>query len=156
FLKTLEEPPPGSLLILIGTDAEQQLPTILSRCQVVRFSPLPDALVTELLQAQGLGDTALTERLVRLSEGSPGRAREVAGPAFWGFRRSLLNGLARAQPDSVGLGRAWMEFAEGAGKEGALHRRRAALAVGLLIQFLKEALHVSLGGTPRLADPDDL
>src|SRR5262249_2777059 len=40
FLKTLEEPPPHSVFLLIGTSREQQLPTILSRCQVVRFAPL--------------------------------------------------------------------------------------------------------------------
>ena len=36
FLKTLEEPPPRSVLILIGSSAERQLTTIVSRCQVVR------------------------------------------------------------------------------------------------------------------------
>ena len=41
FLKTLEEPPPGAVLILIGTSVEVQLQTIVSRCQVVRFDPLP-------------------------------------------------------------------------------------------------------------------
>ena len=44
FLKTLEEPPPQSLLILIGTRADLQLPTVVSRCQVVRFAPLPHAV----------------------------------------------------------------------------------------------------------------
>src|SRR5262249_21284851 len=37
FLKTLEEPPPRSVFFLIGTSPERQLPTIVSRCQVVRF-----------------------------------------------------------------------------------------------------------------------
>ena len=41
FLKTLEEPPPGAVLILIGTSAEIQLDTIISRCRVVQFDPLP-------------------------------------------------------------------------------------------------------------------
>ena len=43
FLKTLEEPPPGSALILIGTSAEVQLDTIVSRCRVVRFEPLSES-----------------------------------------------------------------------------------------------------------------
>jgi DNA polymerase III subunit delta' len=41
FLKTLEEPPPRSVLLLIGTSPDRQLPTIVSRCQIVRFAPLP-------------------------------------------------------------------------------------------------------------------
>ena len=37
LLKTLEEPPPRSVLILLSTSEQRQLPTIRSRCQVVRF-----------------------------------------------------------------------------------------------------------------------
>ena len=50
LLKTLEEPPPRSVLILIGTSEQKQLPTIRSRCQVIRFRPLPDDVVRQLLQ----------------------------------------------------------------------------------------------------------
>src|SRR6202030_3611695 len=78
FLKTLEEPPPGALLILIGTNAERQLATIVSRCQVVRFAPLPDPLVEELLRKQELADPGLVSTLVRLGQGSPGQARQLA------------------------------------------------------------------------------
>jgi len=156
FLKTLEEPPPGSVLILIGTSPDLQLPTVVSRCQLVRFAPLADALVAELLHAQGIDDPALVRRLVRLSAGSPGQARELADPALWEFRRALLNGLCAPQPDTVGLARQWTEFAEDAGKESAVQRRRAALAVRLLIYFLEDALRLSLGGTPQLAEADDL
>src|SRR5439155_18991269 len=67
FLKTLEEPPPRSVLILIGSSADRQLPTIVSRCQVVRFAPLAQGLVTDLLRAQGVDDPTLLARLVRLS-----------------------------------------------------------------------------------------
>src|SRR6478609_136539 len=42
FLKTLEEPPPGSVLILIGTAAETQIQTVVSRCRVLRFEPLEE------------------------------------------------------------------------------------------------------------------
>ena len=48
MLKTLEEPPPASLLILVGTSVERQLPTIRSRCQVVPFAALPEATGTPL------------------------------------------------------------------------------------------------------------
>ena len=51
FLKTLEEPPPRSVLILIGSSADRQLSTIVSRCQIVRFAPLFAPQVREILQA---------------------------------------------------------------------------------------------------------
>ncbi len=55
LLKTLEEPPPRSVLILIGTSPAKQLPTIRSRCQLIRFRPLPIETVAELLVVEGAG-----------------------------------------------------------------------------------------------------
>ena len=49
LLKTLEEPPPQSILIPIGTSPSKQLPTIRSRCQLIRFNPLPADVVARLL-----------------------------------------------------------------------------------------------------------
>jgi DNA polymerase-3 subunit delta' len=156
FLKTLEEPPPRSVFILLGTGRERQLPTIVSRCQVVRFAALPEALVSELLRQEPAVDPDLVPWLARLAEGSPGQARLLADPALWAFRRRLLEGLARQPPDTVALGRQWQELAEEAGKEAAAQRRRAGLVLRLLIASLHDALRVSLGETPRLADPEEL
>jgi DNA polymerase-3 subunit delta' len=156
FLKTLEEPPPRSVLILIGTSTSRQLPTIVSRCQVVRFAPLPEPLVVELLRQQGIEDAALLARLVRLSGGSPGQAMLLADPELWAFRRTLLEGLTREQPDTVTLAKEWTQFVEEAGKESAAQRRRATLVLRLLIDFLNDALTLRLGGTPRLAEAEDL
>src|SRR5262249_2864594 len=90
FLKTLQGPSPRSVFLVIGTTPDRQLPTIVSRCQVVRFAPLPAPLVAELLRANGVEDAALAERLVRLSGGSPGQALALADPELWAFRRKLL------------------------------------------------------------------
>jgi DNA polymerase-3 subunit delta' len=155
FLKTLEEPPPRSVFILIGASSERQLPTIVSRCQVVRFPPLPEADVVEILRRQELPEGAAVERLGRLSGGSPGQALALADPALWDFRRRLLDGLLQARPDTPALAREWMHFVEEAGKESGPQRRRAALVLRLVIAFLEDALALSLGGTPRLAEPDD-
>jgi DNA polymerase-3 subunit delta' len=155
FLKTLEEPPPRSVLILIGSSRERQLPTIVSRCQVVRFAPLPEALVADILRGQELPDAQMIERLARLSGGSPGQALALADPALWQFRRKLLDGLTRPQPDSVALGKALTQFVEEAGKDAAAQRRRASLVLRLLIEFLNDVLHVRVGGTPRLGEGED-
>jgi DNA polymerase-3 subunit delta' len=155
FLKTLEEPPPGSVLILVGTGPERQLPTILSRCQVVRFAPLSEVLVVDILRGQELPDAHMIERLARLSGGSPGQALALADPELWAFRRKLLDGLTRPQPDGVALGKALTQFAEEAGKESAAQRQRASLVLRLLIEFLNDVLRVRLGGTPRLGEAED-
>jgi DNA polymerase-3 subunit delta' len=154
FLKTLEEPPPRSVLLLVGTSAQRQLPTILSRCQVVYFPPLPDSLVREILREQGV-EEAQVERLARMSGGSPGRALALTDPELWEFRQKLLQALTRIPFDSVGLGKAWTHFVEEAGKEAAAQRRRAAVVLALLIDFLEAALPVSLGAAANLADDAD-
>lgn len=155
FLKTLEEPPPGAVLILLGTSPERQLPTIVSRCQVVRFAPLPDALVEKILGREELPDPKLVPMLVKLAQGSPGQAREWADPALWQFRKDFLTGLVQPNADTVALSRLWIDFTEDAGKESAAQRRRAALVLRLVVEFLRDALRVELGGEPHLALPED-
>ncbi len=155
FLKTLEEPPPRSVLILIGTTPDRQLPTVVSRCQVVNFAPLSDGQVAELLRAGGVDDPALIESVMPLSEGSPGTARALSDPTLWEFRRALVAGLAAPRVDGVELARVWTRFVEEAGKEAAAQRQRASLCLGLLLSFLQDALRLGVGADPRVTDPQD-
>lgn len=74
FLKTLEEPPPDSVIILVSSRSQALLPTIRSRCQDVSFSVLTnDSISTILEESSGLTGEDL-ELLTRLSSGSPGLA----------------------------------------------------------------------------------
>ena len=78
FLKTLEEPPPGALLLLVASDIGRQLPTILSRCQVVRFAPLSDADVAAILETHGVEDATkreVVERALRVRASHANLAR---------------------------------------------------------------------------------
>jgi DNA polymerase III subunit delta' len=154
FLKTLEEPPPGSVLILVGTSTDRQRPTIVSRCQVVRFRPLPPETVAEVLQANGADDPAERERLARLCGGSPGQALALADAALGEFRQSLLEGLTKPRLDPVALSKAWVEFVQDAGKEAVHHRRRARLTLRLLIDFLRAALAFGLNGQGGAGEAD--
>jgi DNA polymerase-3 subunit delta' len=154
FLKTLEEPPPRSLLILIGSNPERQMATIVSRCQTVRFAPLADGLVRGLLEKSGV-EVGMIDRLVRLGAGSPGAALALANPALWEFRKKFLAGLASWPIDSVELAKAWGEFVEEAGKESAPRRGRAQLVIRLLIDFLDDVLQVALGGEQRRTGAED-
>jgi len=77
LLKTLEEPPLHTVIILLANNPRLLLPTILSRCHPVRFHPLPIPLVSKwLVEQKGLnGEEA--HLLASLSEGSPGKALEI-------------------------------------------------------------------------------
>lgn len=81
LLKILEEPPPGTHLVLLAASAEQMLGTIRSRCQVVRFRPLPaEDLSAVLEERMAAGEPLDRDRLpaaVRAAEGSVGRALEI-------------------------------------------------------------------------------
>src|SRR5262249_27258961 len=86
FLKTLEEPPPRSVFVLVGSSVDRQLPTIVSRCQVVRFRPLSVDDVDAILREKGVGDTERRANLLRLSEGCPGQALALNDSELWEFR----------------------------------------------------------------------
>lgn len=152
FLKTLEEPPPRSVFILIGSTVDRQLPTIVSRCQIVRFRPLPPAIMEQIMEQHEIKDSALVKRLIHLSGGSPGQSLALADPALWEFRSKLLEGLTRPKIDAFGLAKSFVEFAEDAGKELALQRRRAATVIGLVIAAFRDALSQSQG---QPSDDDD-
>jgi DNA polymerase-3 subunit delta' len=158
FLKTLEEPPPGSVLVLLATSAERQLPTILSRCQVVRFHPLPDAELRTVLASHGVNDPDRVGRLVRLAGGSPGQALALNDDALWAFRETLVNGVTAAKPDPVGFAAAWTKFVEEAGKESAAQRERGSLVLRLLMDVLRSALRLAVGagGEPDPTEADKL
>jgi DNA polymerase-3 subunit delta' len=136
LLKTLEEPPPKSLLILIGTSEQRQLPTIRSRCQIVRFQPLPEGDVAELLVERGLcHDPALARTAAALSQGSLERAALLCDPSLLEFRRELIELLRQPQIDQLAAAKRIGQFVEEAGKDSAAKRQRLRLVVSLAEEF---------------------
>jgi DNA polymerase-3 subunit delta' len=73
-LKLIEEPPPGTHLVLVAEEPSSLLPTIVSRCQLVRFRPLRRESIEKLLTTQAGMDAASARLVAALSEGSLGRA----------------------------------------------------------------------------------
>lgn len=76
LLKTLEEPPRSTFLILIAPEASALLPPIASRCSQIRFAPLPDGVIATRLREQGC-DEGEAILLASLAGGSLGRAQEL-------------------------------------------------------------------------------
>lgn len=76
LLKTLEEPPPRAVIILVTSGADQLLPTIRSRCQRVDFAHLGTDAVLAALVADGV-TTERAALLARLAGGRIDRAREL-------------------------------------------------------------------------------
>jgi len=146
LLKTLEEPPPHSLLILLGTSPAKQLPTIRSRCQMVRFSPLPDEVVARLLVEQDVvDDPGMASRLASYSGGSMQAAYELADPDLWRFREELLRQLSNAVIDSPRFSREVSKFVDAAGKPAPPRRARLRQVIGFAAEFYRQLLRYGLG-----------
>ncbi|HXG36343.1 MAG TPA: DNA polymerase III subunit delta' [Dehalococcoidia bacterium] len=98
FLKTLEEPPPEVVLILISTREHALLPTIRSRCQPIEFRLAPRLEIEAALQERG-GEAEQAALCSRLAEGRIGTALALAAdPKLWEARSEALavaSGLAR-------------------------------------------------------------
>jgi DNA polymerase III subunit delta' len=150
LLKTLEEPPPRSLMILIGTSPSKQLPTIRSRSQVVRFRPLPVDTVAEILLSTGAAtDSESAVRLATYGEGSVERAHELADPAIWQFRAQLLHDLAATDSNVVRMAKSVQTFVDEAGKEASDRRERLRTIIGFAQEFYLGKLRSQVGGDPR-------
>jgi len=83
LLKSLEEPPQGTYFLLISHMSDRLLPTIRSRCQMLRFDPLSDNDMTSALNNL-LPDAGSNEisALVRTGRGAPGEAIQLSGIGF--------------------------------------------------------------------------
>ncbi len=96
FLKTLEEPPPYAIIMLLTTDADRLLDTIRSRCTEIRFGRSPDDAIESALRANGILPT-LIERIVPHANGSVGWAMDAARDP------GLVDERATQRESAVGL-----------------------------------------------------
>jgi DNA polymerase-3 subunit delta' len=109
LLKSLEEPPPRSHVILVSAAPLGLLQTIRSRCQVLRFGPLARAAVAAHLRDERGVPEAEARRQAALAGGSLGAAAAFEAESYGRLRESLVGLLERAG-SLDGLGR--MEAAE--------------------------------------------
>src|SRR5204863_3551085 len=140
LLKTLEEPPPYVVLILLTDRPTQVLPTITSRCQAVRFDALPPGRLAERLEARGVAP-APARACARLSLGDGERALALAlgdGPALRAraeaFARAPLAGRTHAE-------RAWRPLLEQARAAGGAAKEDVEAALAEELSYLPKKEH---------------
>jgi DNA polymerase-3 subunit delta' len=96
LLKNLEEPPAGTIFLLVSHAPGRLLPTIRSRCRLLRFTGVEDDVMTQVLrERQPTADPAEIAALVRAGQGSPGRALGYAGLDL-GALDTILSAIARS------------------------------------------------------------
>src|SRR5207249_1590468 len=92
LLKVLEEPPADAVLILLSARPDELPETVVSRCHVVTFLPLPEPFVVRTLEEEGIAPDAAT-LAARLAGGNLGRARRMAMEGGLSFREAGLAAL---------------------------------------------------------------
>jgi DNA polymerase-3 subunit delta' len=157
LLKTLEEPPRRALIILIGTSANRQLPTIRSRSQIVRFRPLePEACAELLLQEGTARELQHATELAQRAEGSLTRARDLADEAVLEFAGRMRQWLGAPEACSVAASRAVREFVESAGTEARVRRARLRIVLGFAMEFYRAQMRLigsrDAGGPSQVHD----
>jgi DNA polymerase-3 subunit delta' len=157
LLKTLEEPPDGAVIILVGEALERQLPTIRSRCQIIRFKPLAADAVLRVLEREAAADgtavdAAMLTSVANAAGGSLTRARLLLDPAAVEFRAKLIGLLAKRPLRGVELARETLAFVEAAGKDAPPRRARLKVVLETAIDFFRAALRQTTTGEAP-ADP---
>jgi DNA polymerase-3 subunit delta' len=138
LLKTLEEPPPRTHLVLVLANPRALPPTVLSRCQRVRFRPLDEAATARILESRGV-PTAASWLLARLAQGRPGLALGTDLDALRARREAAL-ALAAEPPARLAVA------LDGAPAD----RVTVATYLELYWSWYRDALCLAVGGSAAL------
>jgi DNA polymerase-3 subunit delta' len=142
FLKLLEEPPPQTVFVLTTSRPEQLLPTIVSRCQRLRFDPLaPEAIEAALVERRDT-DPRRAAMLARMADGSYTRALELASSEELLKRRAEVLAFLRTayRGDAAETAR----LASDRAREG---RERVKGLLTLMLAWLRDLLLMRTTGT---------
>lgn len=132
LLKTLEEPPANTIFLLVSHNPGRLLPTIRSRCRVLRFNALDDDVMASVLSDVTGANQPI---LARLSQGAPGEARRLAGLNVDDLAATIAAILTSRDPDN----RLRTALARSLG--GVAQRERLDLMLALAVDEATEAAY---------------
>jgi DNA polymerase-3 subunit delta' len=139
FLKTLEEPPRDTTLVLVTAAPDRLLPTLRSRCVRYPFAPLPRALVAaRVVELRGLSQEAAAA-VAALADGSLERALALK-PERLEARRAIIHAFEAVKASDL---RSALRFAELAGGS----REEAEEALGVLTTWVRDVAVATFGHT---------
>jgi DNA polymerase-3 subunit delta' len=148
LLKSLEEPPRGTFFLLVSHRIGRLLPTIRSRCRVLRFPAVADEKIDAVLKREApQADAATRAAAIAASAGSPGVALEFVGLGLGELHTLMEQLVRRGDADFVSRGK----LAEAIGARP--DRQRQMAAIELARSVVAEAMRdVDLPAIPALAD----
>ncbi len=145
LLKTLEEPPGNALMVLLTANPGGVLPTVLSRCQRLHFSALPESAIAAHLRETGLAPEAASIA-ASLSGGSMRKAIDIGAETDLQERRGFLERVTSLSQGDIGP-------LFGAAEELAGDKEKALELLELLMAFLRDTL-LMRNGSPEIVNSD--
>ena len=147
LLKTLEEPPEGTVLLLCALHPAQMLQTVRSRCQKITLGAVDDARLTEWLTETHGAHAAAAAAAAAGAQGIPGRALELLDPETSAERAERLRGLVAALGGDA-------EAMDGQIRAVDRDRTGCGDTLVLLQELLRDAMVLASGGAARRIHPD--
>ncbi len=144
LLKSLEEPPLHTVFVLIAQTSEALLPTIVSRCQLLRFRPLSTSQVETLLVSRFERDPEEARGLALLCEGSIGRALRLSEKGLLEELHRFVAAISSGSPTQI--------VAVAEVFEALKEKEDLPLFIELVLLWLRQGLlsHVGLGEYPSI------
>jgi len=153
LLKTLEEPPPDSVLFLIATNEQRQLPTVRSRCRIIRLSPPRGDDAAALMHCHGVTcDADAADDAIELCGGDCEAAASLLSGNAQSFRDDFARQLATRPVPVMSLTKNVTEFVDQAGKEASLRRNRLRDVFAIATATFREELKTVAADITRI-DP---
>jgi DNA polymerase-3 subunit delta' len=139
LLKTLEEPPGNALIVLLTENAGMLLPTVRSRCQLIRFAPLSLEHTVSLLEQSGMAPEAAA-LVAPMAGGSLQKALELDNEALTTRREAVLTRVEQLSMNQIAS-------VFDASEELAGNRDATVELLDMLLSFFRDAVHLGTGNS---------
>ncbi len=157
LLKTLEEPTLNTIIILIANSLASIKETIKSRCQIMRFKPIPSDVIKEQLMNEFDTEIKEAEWISRFSYGSLGNAIEFAQDKFYEKNDDIIRRISELKLEhNLGLAEDFVESY--LNKGDSLEEKRQILKgiLNCILQYYRDLLIVKIRDTHSNTDEGDL
>jgi DNA polymerase-3 subunit delta' len=152
FLKLLEEPSAQTVFILTTSRPDRMLPTILSRCQHLRFDRLPAELIANALVERDLVPIAAAETIARMADGSFARALDLAASEELMAARGEVLSFLRGSYQTWSAADRVAEQIERISRQG---REQVKFILELMLGWIRDLTLVRvMGGNAQIVNTD--
>jgi DNA polymerase-3 subunit delta' len=144
LLKTLEEPPPNTIIILITNSIATIKETIRSRCQIIRFHPIPTHIIENQLAGKSDADANKIGWASRFCNGSLGNALDLLDDNYYDINNDIVTRMT--EPDMDNLVFAEEIIDSYLSSEDSLEEKRQTLKriLHCILQFYRDLLIVKI------------